>query len=107
MILHGHEDDPGKENDVCPAESAEGKIRGGQGGGRHEEDAYPDSEKPDQTDVIGRLPLDDSHDERDIEKRQKSPRPRTDLVKNIHNVFSWYLDPIDSRGQLGTVVSDG
>ena len=69
MILHGHDDDAGKKDQVHPSEEAERGFFGYQSGGGHQEDADPDPEKPDQTDVIGRFSLDDPDNERNIKKR--------------------------------------
>ena len=88
MILCGRDNDPGKEDNIGPAKSAEGYLRGSQGCGGHEEDADPNSEKPDQADIVGRLPPDDPYDERDIKNRQKGSRPGADLIKDIHKAQS-------------------
>jgi hypothetical protein len=85
MIFHGVEDDSGKENDVGPAKSAESEVFRSQSGGGHQENAEPNSEKPDQADIIGRLPLNDSDNKRDIKKGQDGSGPGADLVKNIHD----------------------
>jgi hypothetical protein len=105
MVFHSHENNTGEKDQVRPSECAEGEVLRNKSGGRHQENAEPHSEKPNQTDVVRGFSFDDPHDERNIKKRQKNARPRTDLIENIHNIFSWHFDPIDSRGWFGTVVS--
>ena len=70
MILHGHNDDAGKEDQIRPAECAKGEILRNEGGGGHQKNADPDAKEPNQADIIRGLSLNDPHDERDIEDRQ-------------------------------------
>ena len=79
MVFHGHDDDAGEEDQVRPSERAESDIWGDQRGGGHQEDADPDSEKPDQADVIRGFSFDDPEDERNIKKGQEDPRPGTKM----------------------------
>jgi len=84
MVFCGHSNNAGKKDDIHPAESAESKVAGGQCSGGHQKDTDPDAEKPDQADVIGRFPLEDPHDERDIKKGKDRSRPHADLKKDFH-----------------------
>ena len=87
MVFHGHKDDAGEEKKIRPAERAEGKVLGEQGPGGHQENADPDAEEPDQADIVGGFAFHDTHDKRDIKKREDRSRPSTKKQHKFHKAF--------------------
>ena len=79
MILHGHENDAGEKDQIRPAERAKGEVFRDESDGGHHKNAGPDTEEPDQADVIRGLSFHDPHNERDIKKRKKDAGPRAEL----------------------------
>ena len=79
MISHGHYNDARKKNDVHVTIQTKSDIAGYEGRWRHQEDADPHAEKPDEADIVRGFALDDPQDERDIEERQDHARNRSNF----------------------------
>lgn len=84
MILHGHKNHSREENGIDVAEPAKRRVLGQKSGRHHRQDACPNTEDPHQADVVRRFSLNDTHDKRDIKKRQDHARNGPDPLKCFH-----------------------